>query len=286
MSRAGTLVALFTITPILVAIPSLAVLLQDPGYETVEVRPNVHVIRGAGANTTILQGEKGIFVVDTKLGTHTAALRDAIEKISPRRVRYLVNTHAHLENCGGNRDFPTKPSVIAHDACDTRMRENGLQGADMCFSQRFKLKLGSEVVTCHHKGIGHSDGDIIIHFERSQVLVVGGLIANGAHPAILPEHGCDIFRWLDVLRGIRETFDPIGLTIIPGDGAPGGMDLVSDQITYLEDMLDTMRAAHRHGLSRKEAIALSKDLRRKYADFKGPHFEASLGTVYDLLSGH
>ena len=72
------------------------------GLESIQIRPNVHVIFGAGGNVTVHVGEDGIVVVDSGSAETARSLLDAIKAISPRPIRMIVNTSADLDHVGGN----------------------------------------------------------------------------------------------------------------------------------------------------------------------------------------
>src|SRR5215469_807312 len=57
---------------------------------------------GAGGRIGILTGPDGIFMVDSQYEQVTGKVLAAIRKITPQPIRYLVNTHLHSDNTGGN----------------------------------------------------------------------------------------------------------------------------------------------------------------------------------------
>src|SRR4030095_4793486 len=72
------------------------------GLESIQIRPNVFVIFGAGGNVTVHVGEDGLVVVDSGSTENAASLLESIKAISPRPVRVLINTSADLDHVGGN----------------------------------------------------------------------------------------------------------------------------------------------------------------------------------------
>jgi glyoxylase-like metal-dependent hydrolase (beta-lactamase superfamily II) len=91
----------------------------------IEVAPGVHVLVHADAtdswphgNTVVVIGERGVLVVDaTYLPSAARADIAAIRKLTPRPVRWLVNTHWHYDHNFGNaayrQAFPGV-EIIAH----------------------------------------------------------------------------------------------------------------------------------------------------------------------------
>src|SRR5437868_5295197 len=74
-----------------------------PGeLQILPVAGNVHVIIGAGANITVQSGAQGVLVVDTGTAAMSAKVIAAIKSISPKPLRYIVNTTHTAEHVGGN----------------------------------------------------------------------------------------------------------------------------------------------------------------------------------------
>src|SRR5690606_24025783 len=70
--------------------------------ETWPIRDNVYMLVGAGANTTVHIGDDGVVVVDSKLAGASAGLLEAIRALTPKPIRFVINTHAHADASGGN----------------------------------------------------------------------------------------------------------------------------------------------------------------------------------------
>src|SRR5215471_643437 len=72
------------------------------GFETIQIRPNVYVIFGAGANVTVHAGEDGLILVDSGSADQAEALLKAVQSISSRPIRLIINTGADADHVGGN----------------------------------------------------------------------------------------------------------------------------------------------------------------------------------------
>src|SRR5450755_5070315 len=84
--------------------------------ETEKIAPNLYMLAGsagadpghedaAGGRIGILAGPDGIFMVDAQYAQITDKVVAAIRKISPEPIRFLVNTHVHVDHTGGNANF-------------------------------------------------------------------------------------------------------------------------------------------------------------------------------------
>lgn len=116
----------------LLAAPARA---QEPGADTLftlgEVRPGVFFVSGrpgqvVGGNAAFIVTDRDVIVVDA-LMTPTAAraLAAAIGRVTPRPIRYLVNTHFHYDHTNGNGAFGSDVEVVAHAATRTRLAATG-----------------------------------------------------------------------------------------------------------------------------------------------------------------
>src|SRR5258706_6638238 len=81
-----------------------------------KVAPNLYMLSGsagldpghqdaAGGRIGVLAGPDGIFMVDAQYAQLTDKVVAAIRKISPGPIRFLTNTHIHIDHTGGNANF-------------------------------------------------------------------------------------------------------------------------------------------------------------------------------------
>src|SRR5881409_1921627 len=106
----------------------LAILLQSPNpvstgkaYKFEKIADGVYCATATGSmvtgsNNVVIIGSRDVLVVDT--GTTPAAARAFIEDLkllTPKPVRYVVNTHFHYDHTDGNQVNAGKADIIAHD---------------------------------------------------------------------------------------------------------------------------------------------------------------------------
>ncbi len=80
-----------------------------------------------GANAGIVIGKDGILVVDTLLSAKEAKrfIRD-IRAISDKPIKYVVDTHYHLDHAFGNSEFAQYGAVIvAHENARQYLQDTG-----------------------------------------------------------------------------------------------------------------------------------------------------------------
>ena len=72
------------------------------GLEVLEVRPNFFLLAGAGGSIGVQVGEDGAVVVDAGSAASAAAVVDAIKRITPKPIRYVIDTGPDADHVGGN----------------------------------------------------------------------------------------------------------------------------------------------------------------------------------------
>ena len=75
---------------------------ERAGLESIQIRPNVYVIFGAGGNVTVHVGEDGVVLVDSGSSEMAGALSTPSRRFRPRPIRLIINTSADLDHVGGN----------------------------------------------------------------------------------------------------------------------------------------------------------------------------------------
>lgn len=192
-----------------------------------------------GANAGIIVGRDGIVVVDTMISAREARrfLRD-IRALSKKPIRYVVNTHSHLDHVFGNNEFAKAGAVIvAQENAKRDMEQSaaetlkhignfGLTPADMrgtvpayptlAYGERMIIDLGDQRVELIHAPHAHTDGDTLVYLADRKVLFAGDILFTDYHP-FLGEG--DIPGWAKELDAIKAMDVE---KIVPGHGPLSG----------------------------------------------------------------
>ncbi len=203
-----------------------------------------------GANAGIIVGKDGIVVVDTLISAKEAQrfIRD-IRAVSNKPIRYVVNTHDHLDHVLGNSEFAKLGATIIAQA-DTKaaMVKNGdglLQRAkyfglsdeamsgttvavpSLTFSDAMEIDLGDRKIELIHAGPSHTSGSSIVYVPDSKTLFAGDILFTNYHPNM---RDGDIQGWIKALDRIASMDVAI---IIPGHGPVSSKKDVQEMKEYL-----------------------------------------------------
>jgi glyoxylase-like metal-dependent hydrolase (beta-lactamase superfamily II) len=189
-----------------------------------QLKPNLYMITGGGANTLIRVTSEGLIVVDTKNpgDENYKRVMEEITSVSNLPVKYVINTHHHPDHVGNNQKFiDAGAQVIALDALKTRMasdpRTKGIPGLPtMTFAKDYDLKFGGTEVQAHFYGRGHTGDDTMVYFPDSKVVMVSDQITDNT-PIVDFANGGSAVEWTQILDGVLKLDFEMA---IPGRGEP------------------------------------------------------------------
>jgi glyoxylase-like metal-dependent hydrolase (beta-lactamase superfamily II) len=215
------------------------------------LRGNLSVLMGSGGNIVVLTSPEGKLLVDVGIGVSQAKIEAALFQISPAPLKYVVNTHWHWDHTDGNKwARKAGATIIAHEnvlkrlSAVTRVEDWNytfpasppVARPTITFDKQLTLVLGNEKVVLNNEGIGHTDGDIWVHFTKADVLALGDIWWNGYYPFIDNANGGGIdhmISWANAsLARVTDT-----TVIVPGHGPVGNRA----QLLEFRDMLVTIR---------------------------------------------
>jgi glyoxylase-like metal-dependent hydrolase (beta-lactamase superfamily II) len=176
--------------------------------------------------------DDGVLLVDDKIAPASAQVKAAVAAITPKPIRFVVNTHWHPDHRGGNAALAGDGAVIvAHENVRRRLSVDGFvevfarkQPAPprealpiVTFTRDVTFHLGEEEISVVHVERAHTDGDSFVRFRTANVLHMGDCYLNGSYPVIDYSNGgayTGIIAAADTALGMVDN----GTRIIPGHG--------------------------------------------------------------------
>jgi cyclase len=179
---------------------------------------------GAGGRIGILTGPDGIFMVDSQYTQVTDKVLAAIRKISPQPIRYLTNTHLHVDHSGGNGNivklgaiFLAREELRKDMARAANMDPARLPNITYGMGDPIKFRMNGEVVDLIPIRAAHTGGDTIIRFENADVIMIGDFYRNYGYPYIDTNNGGSLQGALAALDDLTKIAGP-NTKLIPGHG--------------------------------------------------------------------
>ena len=283
----------------------------NDGIEVLKLRPNFYMIAGAGANVAVQIGEIGAVVVDTGDGSATPRIVEEIKKLTPLPIRYIINTSADPDHVGGNEKISAAglslipqgqfggvgnlvsnggaAAILGTDNVMNRMSAptgqkspypTAAQPSDSFSDEEKDTFLNGEAIQIFAQPAAHTDGDAMVFFRRSDVVVTGDIIDTTRFPVIDVAKGGSIAGEIAALQKLVDTAIPSvpivsreeGTLIIPGHGR------ICDQLDVVEyrDMVtiirDRIRDLMKQGLTLEQIKASSpaRGYIHRYGSDAGP----------------
>ena len=258
-------------------------------YDTIQVKTipittNVYMLQGAGGNIGVSVGSDAVFVIDDQFAPLTKKILAAIAELTPNPVRFVVNTHWHSDHTGGNENLGQAGAIIyAHENVRRRMTagqfidalnsrvEPSPPGAlpVVTFKDAVTFHINGDSVTTVHVAPAHTDGDVIIHFTKANVIHMGDTFHNAGLPFVDLSSGGSI-------HGIIAAADKVlamsnaQTRIIPGHGPLADrarLKMYRDMVVALRDRVRTLIST---GKTADQVVELN--IGAPYAkDFPGGH---------------
>jgi len=281
-------------------------LAQDRDFSKVEIKVskvagNVYMLQGAGGNIGASVGEDGIVVVDDQYAPLADRIQEALKGITDKPVRFIINTHYHPDHTGGNEYFQKQAPIIAHDNVRKRLESGGVGGNGgaihmdlnpapkdalpiITFDHDVTVHLNGEDIRALYFPAGHTDGDSIIFFPKSNVVHMGDDFVTYGFPFIDVDAGGSINGMIDGVEKVISQV-PADVKIIPGHGPVSTIDDVKAYLGMLKDTRDVVQKAIKDGktLDQMKQAKLLEPWKKYSGDFVNQN--VFLETLYNSLTG-
>lgn len=273
-----------------------------PKTEFVDLRRNVSLFTGQGGAIGLLVNAGGVAVVDTQFpATATICLDGLKTRAAGRGIDYVINTHHHGDHTGGNPVFrPAAKKIVAHAKVPELQKAAAAAAAarqppapvveptfpDTLFPSTWRAELGDEVISAKYYSPAHTSGDIVVFFEKANVVHMGDLTFNRRHPFIDRPSGASIASWITLLEAVSKAHSADTLFIFghAGDGfkVTGAKADLMAQRDYFTALVDFVRGEIKAGKSKDDIIKTNSVL-KGFPDH-GPLIERVTSVAYDEVT--
>jgi glyoxylase-like metal-dependent hydrolase (beta-lactamase superfamily II) len=270
-------------------------------FDTVQVRTTplargVYMLAGAGGNMGLAVGDDAVFLIDDEYAPLTPKIRAAIAAITPKPVRFLLNTHWHFDHTGGNKDHGEAGAlIIAHDNVRKRLQTGQLIEAlnqtvppapfaalpVVTFNDTVTFWSNGDTVTAFHVPPAHTDGDAIIYFRAANVVHMGDVFVSDGFPFVDLSSGGAIHGFIGAAERVLRVINA-NTKVIPGHGPladKARLQAFHDMLLVMVDRMQKEIAA-RHTVEQVLASKITADYDASWTNRR----ERFLRILYQELS--
>jgi cyclase len=279
---------------------------QEQDFSKVQIKVtkvagNVYMLEGAGGNIGASVGDDGIVIVDDQYAPLADKIQAALKGITDKPVRFIINTHYHGDHTGGNAYFQKQAPIIAQDNVRKRLESGGGAGNGgsihmepkpqprealpiITFDHDVTVHLNGEDIRALYFPAGHTDGDSIIFFPKSNVVHMGDDFVTYGFPFIDVESGGSINGMIDAVEKVTAKLPP-DVKVIPGHGPISSLDDMRTYLTMLKATRDAVTGALKEGktLDQMKQAKLLDPWKKYSGDFINQ--DVFLETLYNSLTG-
>ena len=271
---------------IFVAVSAAASAQSPLPFELKEIGPGVYAaIDGpehkAGSNAGFVVGDDGVLVVDAFFTVDAAkALVGEIRRITPKPIRYVVNTHYHADHTGGDQVLRDAGAIIIAQknvrgwvrvnnvnlfgdriTPALKARIEALPLPDVTTDKNITVWLGSRKVVVSTV-LGHTGGDLTVSIPDAKVLFTGDMLWRRIPPNLIDG---SVSEWLATDAGFELM---AGTTFVPGHGDIANAKDVAEFRTYLTDLRRFVIDGRKAGLKGDALVqAVAPKIRAAYPDW-------------------
>ncbi len=251
-------------------------------------------------NSGFIVGDDGVMVIDAMMvRSMVRPYLEALRKVTTKPIRYVVNTHHHVDHCFGNQ-FYLPVEIVSHSGCREAMLAKGVNVAALqqqwpqytedwpkvrltpptiTYQDRMVVHLGDRAIELLHPGAAHTYGDTLAYLPQEKVLFTGDVAFHYLTPLAADGH---VSRWMRAVNGLIKHMDVT--TVVPGHGPVGDKTSLIKTLGYLRLLKRTSRSHFRRGASIEDAARAVR--LGEYAEWEGPErILRNLGRMYQELRG-
>jgi len=246
--------------------------------------------------------DEGVLVADGQGSPEeTKRLVEAIAKVTPKPIKYVVICSDHGDHTGGNSAFPPGVKYIVHPLSKATLDQQAEHAqapdrsgrgsvkrwtlpidAELVFAQK-PLMLGTEPIQILFLGRAHTGGDLSVDLPRQKILFMSETFLNRVFPAMRSAYPSDWLKALDKAEDIKADL------YIPGHGFTESGPVSKDELrTYHKALAAVIAEAtrlHKAGVPVDQAVKQAK-----WGEYGSWTLASSQGPiairrVYDELDG-
>jgi cyclase len=165
---------------------------EAPPPAVTRITDTIHVAVVEDRNTPFLIEGGRVLLADTNFDRNAEAVQGLLAQLTPDPVTLVFNSHWHPDHVGGNAFFAAQGAItLAHENTLTRMAGQQLNPTTgqvqaeafapeflpiVTFRDTMDFQWGAEKMHLAFYPDAHTDSDVVLYFETSNVVYIGGLL--------------------------------------------------------------------------------------------------------------
>jgi cyclase len=279
---------------------------QDLGPQIKKIKDGIYVYVGKefNSNAGIILTQDGVVLIDSGHNpTDSRAILDAVKKLTPLPVRFLIDTEPHNDHTTGHFVFSPPATIIAHQGATESMKaayspernqklmaqspemRAALEGYRFIpphieYRQKMTLNVGERTFELMYLKAVHSEADTAVWLPKERVLFSASAVVVDQYNILRPFVTIpDILAAAKMMKGLNPEF------VIPGHGTPGTVKIFEDSERYYALLLERVGKMAREGKSLDE---IKKELRMPEYDgwASKDRIPSNIDAAYKVVKGN
>jgi glyoxylase-like metal-dependent hydrolase (beta-lactamase superfamily II) len=258
----------------------------------------------SGSNAGFVIGDDGVLVIDSFFDPEATKMLIAnIRKLTPKPIRYVVNTHYHADHVGGDAVLRDAGAIIIahrnvrgwvrtenihlfgpHPSPRIEAMIKSLALPNVTTDQDLTIWLGKRKILIQPV-LGHTGGDLIVTVPDAKTVFCGDILWRHVSPNVIDGN---IANWISTIAGMQHAINASETTFVPGHGGVAMLSDVADFQRYLDDLRTIVSRNRDRGLSGTALVEIAlPEFAKEHGDWGSFAYFAPLELQYmeDELAG-
>lgn len=190
--------------------------------------------RSPGNGLVVVAGDEAVLLDTPWRDEQTAALFQWTRDELGARITTVVATHSHPDNLGGLGEAHRRgSSSVAYEKTVEFARENVRVVPQLAVGTSYDLSINDLLLELRFYGAGHTADNIVVWIPQENVLFGGCLVRSATTQLLGYTEEADLESWPRTIRRVLERYGSNEPIVVPGHGAPGGVELLQHTLELL-----------------------------------------------------
>jgi cyclase len=248
---------------------------------TTKIAPNLYILSGsagldpvhqdaAGGRIGVLTGPDGIFMIDAQYAQLSDKVLAAVKQISAGPIRFMANTHIHIDHTAGDpffakmgvtifareelREEMLHPPPLANGNPAPARDPAGFPVVTYGLGNPVKIHVNGEVIDLIGVRSAHTGGDTMVRFENANVIFIGDFYRDFGYPYIDRANGGSLNGMLEGCDFLAELAGPDTI-LVPGHGEIIKRTRIAPYKEMIIGVRDKVKQMIDQGKTEKEVVA-------------------------------